>query len=207
MSRKGSGFSSSDFEELDLLDDNGLVGISRSLTEPQRARRAVSMLIFRYLPLVKKKARAFSGDRAETEDLAQEGFLAFLNAVRSFDESRGAKFSSFAEVCVTNGIKNAVLKMGKNAEESLSDGFEEKIGDVSDPENICFEKEKTFAIYSEIASLLSKKEWSIFKLYLDGLSYKEISERLGIPPKAVDNAVFRVKKKLRALFSQDKIII
>ncbi len=56
-------------------------------------------------------------------------------------------------------------------------------------------------IYDEIKSLLSNLEWDIFRLYLSGLSYGEISERLDIPLKSVDNAVFRVRKKLRVLFS------
>lgn len=206
MSRAGSEVNSSDFNAFNLLDDNELVRIYRTERDTQRGRNAVSVLISRYLRLVKKKACSFSSGYAETDDLAQEGFLAFLNAVNFFDSERGAKFSSFAEVCVTNGIKSAVARLGKNVGEVLPDDFEEKAEDSSTPEKIWVEKENLFSIYSVIASLLSEKEWSIFKLYLNGLSYKEISEQLDIPLKSVDNAVFRVRKKLKTLFSQDKLI-
>lgn len=185
---------------LDALDDSRLVEISRSEANTAVGKRAVSTLISRYLRLVRKRAYGFSRDYAEPEDLAQEGFLSFLNAVNSFDPSRGAKFSAFADVCVTNGIKTAAMKLKKNAGENLA---EENAEDASSPENIWFEKEKMLGLYDEIESLLSKREWDIFRLYLVGLSYREIGDRLGIPVKSVDNAVFRVRKKLRVLFSAD----
>lgn len=203
MSRAGSDFNSSDFCELDLLDDNGLIEFSRRNASSSLGKRAVSTLILRYIPLVRKRANGYARDYAEPEDLAQEGFLSFLNAVDSFDPNRGAKFSSFADVCVTNGIRNAALKLKKNAGETHGSELEENGETISSPENIWFEKEKMLGVYGEIESLLTKREWDIFRLYLVGLSYGEIAERLDIPVKSVNNAVFRVRKKLRALFSPD----
>ncbi len=193
---------SSDFEKLNSMTDADLVNASRG-DDPMLSRHAVSVLISRYLRLVRKKAYGLAGDRAEPEDLAQEGLLAFLNAVNSFDPNRGAKFSSFAEVCITNGIRSAVLRLGKYGDESPVEDFPESGSEDESPENIWFEKEKMFALYDEIESLLSKKEWSIFRLYLGGLSYREIADILDIPLKSVDNAVFRVRKKLKALLSQE----
>lgn len=203
MSRAGSDFNSSDFCELDLLDDNGLIECSRRNASSSLGKRAVSTLMLRYIPLVRKRANGYARDYAEPEDLAQEGFLSFLNAVDSFDPNRGAKFSTFADVCVTNGIKNAALRLKKNAGESLGSELEEKGGTISSPENIWFEKEKMLGVYGEIEALLTKREWDIFRLYLVGLSYREIAERLDIPLKSVNNAVFRVRKKLRTLLSPD----
>lgn len=203
MSRAGSDFNSSDFCELDLLDDNGLIEFSRRNASSSLGKRAVSTLILRYIPLVRKRANGYARDYAEPEDLAQEGFLSFLNAVDSFDPNRGAKFSTFADVCVTNGIRNAALKLKKNAGETHGSELEENSETISSPENIWFEKEKMLGVYGEIESLLTKREWDIFRLYLVGLSYGEIAERLDIPVKSVNNAVFRVRKKLRALFSPD----
>lgn len=206
MSRIGSEIYKSDFDEMNFLDDNELVKISRNERESAKGRVAVTVLISRYLRLVRKKAYSFSNDCAEPEDLAQEGLLAFLNAVNSFDPNRGAKFSSFADVCVTNGIRSAVVRFGRNSGESLPEDYSEKADDGSIPENIWVEKEKMSGIYKEIETLLSKKEWEIFRMYLGGLSYKEISEKLDISLKSVDNAVFRVRKKLKMLFPKEKHI-
>lgn len=199
MSRKGSEVYSSDFDELNAFEDTKLVEIFRREKDTDRGRNAVSVLISRYLKLVRKRASAFSEGGAESEDLAQEGLLAFVRAVETFEPERGAKFSSFADVCVTNGIKNAAVKLSKNAGESLSEKLEETAEDRVTPENIWFEKEAVSDLYKEIAALLSKKEWDIFQLYLGGASYGEIADKLGITPKSVDNAVFRVRKKLKSL--------
>lgn len=206
MSLVGSEMNSSDFNVLNPMSDNELVKVYRDERDSKLGKNAVSVLISRYLRLVRKRACFFSSEYADAEDLTQEGFLAFINAVNSFDTEHGAKFSSFADVCVTNGIKSAVIKMKKNFGEACSEVIEDNAEDLSTPESICVERDKIEGIYNEIASLLSEKEWSIFRLYLAGLSYKEISEILSIPLKTVDNAVFRVRKKLKTLFSQDKLI-
>lgn len=187
--------------ELSSLDDNFLVELSRG-DDRVLGRQAVSELVSRYLGLVRKKACAFAHGYAEPEDLAQEGFLAFLNAINSFDTGRGTRFSSFAEVCVTNGVKNAARRLGAG-NESFGNDPEESGSDGFTPESIWFEKESIKSIYSGISSVLSKKEWDIFRLYLGGLSYREIAERLDIPVKSVDNAVFRVRKKLKEFLSRD----
>ena len=53
------------------------------------------------------------------------------------------------------------------------------------------------SLNSEISSALSPKEIRVFGLYLDGLSYKEIAEKLDVTEKSVDNAMFRIRKKLK----------
>lgn len=194
MDRNGS----SDFDELDAMEDNELIAIFRGEKDTRRGRNAVSALISRYLKLIKKEASLFSCGSAETEDLAQEGLLALMRAAEFFDESKGAKFSSFAYICITNGIKNAAAKL--NSGGSTSDDLD-SAEDTSTPENIWFEKQAVSDLYSEIAALLSKMEWKIFRLYLDGASYNEIAVRLGITEKSVDNAVFRMRKKLKKLLA------
>lgn len=191
---------SSDYNELNFLNDNELVAAFQNGRDTPRGRNAATVLILRYLNLVRKKASLYSGG-AEFDDLAQEGFLAFMRAAEGFDPEKGKSFSAFAEVCVTNGIRSAARRLSRSAEESLSEELGEQAGDVSTPENIWFEKEAEAGLYEKISELLSKKEWDIFKLYLGGASYEEIAESLDIPKKSVDNAVFRIRKKLKALFS------
>lgn len=205
MSRRGSEINSSDFNELSSLDDNELISIIQGGQDSKSGRNAVTVLISRYLGLVWKKAGAFSCNGAESEDLAQEGLLAFMRAVSAFEPDRGAKFSSFAAVCVTNGIRSAVSRLSRGAEEAIPENIDETAEDSITPENIWFEKETISGLYEEMKNLLSEKEWSIFRLYLGGASYGEIAGRLAISEKSVDNAVFRVRKKLKKLLSHDRI--
>ena len=55
------------------------------------------------------------------------------------------------------------------------------------------------AAIEHLLSFLSHKEYSVMKLFLDGYSYKQIAEKLGITPKSADNALSRARKKLKAL--------
>lgn len=185
---------------LDALGDNELVSVYRSGRDTRRGRNAVTVLISRYIKLVSKRAGAYSGGAAEFDDLAQEGLLAFLRAADSFEAERGVNFSAFADVCVTNGIRSAVKRLNRGAE-GIAEETVENAEDPFTPEDIWFEKEAEAGLYERISELLSKKEWDIFKLYIDGASYGEIAGKLEIPKKSVENAVFRIRKKLKALFS------
>ena len=46
---------------------------------------------------------------------------------------------------------------------------------------------------------LSELEAQVLDCYLQGKSYREMSEELDCPPKAVDNALQRVKRKLNEM--------
>ena len=48
----------------------------------------------------------------------------------------------------------------------------------------------------EISKLLSDFENKVLGFYLSGVSYKEIAAYLNKEPKAVDNALTRIKKKI-----------
>ena len=48
-----------------------------------------------------------------------------------------------------------------------------------------------------MASRLSQYERSVIQLYLGGRSYEDIAARLGSTAKSVDNALQRVRRKLR----------
>lgn len=189
---------------LDTLGDNELLALYRGGRDTGRGRNAATVLISRYLKLVSKRARAYSGGAAEFDDLAQEGFLAFLRAAETFEPKRGSAFAAFADVCVTNGIRSAVRRLSRGAEGlgAVEDLQEERgTEDAYTPENIWVEKEAEAGLYEKISELLSKKEWDIFKLYVGGAPCGEIAEKLGIPKKSVENAVFRIRKKLKTLFS------
>jgi RNA polymerase sporulation-specific sigma factor len=166
-------------------------------------RDAVSVLISRYLKLVLKRAHSFSDDYSDVEDLTQEGLLALYKAIDSFDPENGAKFSSFADVCVSNRIKTVAAGYAKHKENITDDEDAEYALPEVSPESIWLEQERSSSINEEIRSVLAPTEIKVFELYLDGLPYKEIAQKLGMSEKSVDNAVFRIRKKLKALLSRE----
>lgn len=64
------------------------------------------------------------------------------------------------------------------------------------PESIMIEKENARGMEFEISKLLSDFENKVLGFYLSGVSYKEIAAYLNKEPKAVDNALTRIKKKI-----------
>jgi len=160
-----------------------------------------SVLVSRYINFVWKKACSFSNNYADIQDLSQEGLLALLKAARTYNPQFGVPFQAYAETCVSNRLKSEAVKL-KKRQAGASELSDDSDGgtDIS-PESILLEKEFTENIYSEFSSLLSRREWAVFRHYLDGLSYSQIAKRLNLPEKSVDNAVYRARKKIRQLIS------
>ncbi|MBQ8825474.1 MAG: sigma-70 family RNA polymerase sigma factor [Oscillospiraceae bacterium] len=189
--------------EINSLSDNGLIEIVRRNRNDKQGKEAVSELISRYIRLILKRANTYSDNYSDVEDLTQDGMLAFYEAVDSFDLSRGTKFSSYADVCVSNRIKTAAAKLAAiNSRLSDIDSEDDDIRVTeASPESICLEKENFRSINREITAILAPLEVKVFRFYLDGASYKEIAEKLDITEKSVDNAVFRIRKKLKKFLS------
>jgi len=183
---------------LEKMQDEELALLCRTCSE------AYSVLISRYMRFIWKKSAIYSNDHQDAEDLTQEGLLALLKATEAFDSSYGVKFSAYCEVCIVNRIKTAAYKNSKVMDKCFEHASEKE--DTVTPEKICIQKEFVSEFYSKISSFLTKMELDVFSLYLNDLSYSEISEKLGIPFKSVDNAVFRVKRKLRAALTPNQFI-
>lgn len=188
-----------------LSDNELIVVIHRENGKQSReSKEAVTEIISRYMNLVLKRASSLSDNSSDLEDLTQEGLLALFNAINSFDQDNGAKFSSFADVCVSNRIKNAAAVITKHKEKELAviEAENDMAREESSPESICLEKESGNRIKKEIKELLAPLEVKVFELYIEGRSYREIAKSLDIPEKSVDNAVFRIRKKLKHLFGR-----
>src|SRR3712207_467725 len=67
---------------------------------------------------------------------------------------------------------------------------------VHDPVNQVISSEELRALVACLSTALSELESRVLALYLDGLSYEDIGERIGCDTKTVDNALQRVKRKV-----------
>lgn len=157
-----------------------------------------TLLISKYIPLIKARAHCFKNRSIETEDLISEGFLGLLSAIRSYNPEKGS-FSAFASVCISNKMKSAVAKSSDGLVKMSAD--ELSIEEISDgnpnTEDLIILKEQNNEMLKKVETLLSEREREVFYLYLSAYSYSQIAERLNISVKAVDNAITRAKAKLR----------
>ena len=162
---------------------------------------AFATLAGRYIFHVRARAADYAGS-IEFEDLVQEGTIGILNAVRMFDPAAGVRFSTFAYLCIDRSILSAVRRalrkkqIPKTALISMESGAVPERPEP-DPEQLLIDRESVQALEDKLAARLARTELRVLQLYLRGSSYKQIAGQLGCPVKSVDNAMARVRRKLK----------
>ena len=173
-------------------------------------RNAEEQLVERYMRLVRSCARPLFLAGGDSEDLIQEGLLGLLSAIRQFDPGCGASFSTFADHCIRMRLLSAIKSASRLKHLPLNDGVSlEQLSENPElqfsanpdflrhnPEDLVLARERTEELYYELSQCLSRLEKQVLDLYLDGYSYREIGFRLRKEPKAIDNAVQRIRRKL-----------
>ena len=178
------------------VTDEQLVDIIKEQPDPMQSSE-MALLISRYSPVIRIKAAKLRTNDIDSEDLCQEGYLALFDALRAFDSSKGS-FSSFAGVCIANRMKNVVLKAHGRLEKDDDFDLAQIPDEGSSADDLVITKESDEGV-EHLLSFLSQREYSAMKLFLEGYSYKQIAEKLGVTPKSADNALSRARKKLKAL--------
>ena len=173
-------------------------------------REAEEVLAERYLRLVRICARPLFLAGGDSEDLIQEGTFGLLSAIKNYDPEDGTSFRTFAEHCIRMRLLSAIKSASRNKHFPLNDGIsleqlsEESSADLSalsedfrcNPEELVLARESKEELYAAFSRCLSRFEIKVLDLYLEGLSYREIAERLCKSAKSVDNAVQRIRQKL-----------
>lgn len=174
--------------------------------------QAETELVSRYGQLVRACARPLFLAGGDSEDLFQEGMLGLLTAIRSFEGGRDASFRTFAEICIRSrlysavraaqGSKHSPLNHSVSFEPPLFDGTNAYLfSSEESPEDVIIGREELRERLDALKGQLSEFEASILSPYLSGLSCGEIARRVGRSPKAVDNAVQRIRRKVARNFS------
>ena len=185
-----------------LLDNVNVYGGMNDEELAERAacdKLACEALILRFTKLIFIKAAVYSASESDRDDLCQEGLMALLKAIMSFDTSRNAKFATFAEVCIVNRMRSVRSRQSKVPAvcEDIDDLNDEVFSESETPESIYMNKEFFSELWHAVDSELSATERQVFDSVIRGASYKETAERLGISEKSVDNAMQRARRKIR----------
>lgn len=173
-------------------------------------RIAEEVLAERYMRLVRMCARPLFLTGGDAEDLIQEGTFGLLSAMRQYDPDCGTSFRTFAEHCIRKRLLSAIKSASRLKHLPLNDGLSfEQLSEESgsqlsapssalfqNPEDLILARERTEILYGVFSQCLSKMEKQVLSLFLEGLSYREIAEKLGKDSKAIDNAVQRIRRKL-----------
>jgi len=165
--------------------------------------QAFALLLQRLQPVIHARVdsalrRARADSRIARDDLLQEATLAFLSAVTAYRAGRGASLRTFVSVCVSNRLNAALRKQaGAPNEEELLEATLPPGYESMDPQDLYAAMEDARRLQDVMQRQLTQLERGVLESHMDGERYEVIARRLGVTPKAVDNALQRAKKKLQ----------
>ena len=178
-------------------------------------QEATEYLVKKYYPLVIRSTRTMFLIGADDEDLTQEGLIGLFKAIQSYDSNNDASFFTFAQLCIKRQIYSAV-KASNREKHSPLNGYISFYSSTNDnevqlienleadnntnPEIVILNQETTERINELLSSHLSKMEQMVLPLYLEGMSYKDIAQKLGKSTKSIDNAVSRIRDKVKNFY-------
>ena len=116
---------------------------------------------------------------------------------------KDASFATFANTCISRQMYNAIQMALRKKHQPLNSYISISEGDVdkeeigANPENMVIDRENEHIIRDRVSSLLSALENRVLELMLEGHDYKEIARIMDKTPKTIDNAIQRIKSKLK----------
>ena len=166
---------------------------------------AFASLLSLYSPLIESIISKFSTDEtllSQKEDLRQEATLVFYNSILTYDlDQTEVEFGLYAKICISNALISYLRALKKGVVQTVADPQDDRhfVRDYEDPTERILEQEKLKALYSIIRKNLSDFEYRVWQDYMSGKSAAKIAESVGKDERSVSNAIYRIRKKLRAL--------
>ncbi len=158
----------------------------------------LNVLIVRYYPTIfYYVSQYFSANYSE--DAFQEATLALYSAINGYDSEK-ASFKTFAILCIKRALYDYIKRNNRQKDipqDMLSSLDEVVVVDYKSPEKIFFEREAYESLAATIRLELSPLEYSVLELFLAGEKYGDIAEKLSVSEKSVDNALGRIRKKIK----------
>jgi len=181
-----------------------------------KEQQAFPELLNRYYRIILYKVASVKACGMDADDLMQEASLGLYSAVRTFCAKENTSFRTYAGVCIDNRLRSAVRNSARDKNKplthymELSDYYRQEdafsTADTgTDPEATVLIDESVAELRQRLRELLSEKEYQVFTQYhLNDCSYEDIAKCLGMEAKAVDNALQRVRRKLKKSLSGDQ---
>jgi RNA polymerase sporulation-specific sigma factor len=188
-------------------------------------KRAQERLFKEYRGFIYYICQGYFLKDGEQQDLFQEAAIGLLEAIRAYNFNLNVKFRNFAFLCIKRELDSAVSRSNRKKRQILNNALsiysnkgdhsnrfdssyfisEHLIKDENNtPENNFLEKEGLYELIGFLQKELTDLEQDVLMLRLQGFSYREITDILTIQPKAVDNAIQRVRKKITNTYDKIK---
>ena len=157
-----------------------------------------------YKPLVERTvmstAARYAEYNVEADDIKQEATLALYNAAKKFNLKQTAvTFGLYAKICMRNRMISVGRKLMRPGGKfkRLSTLCPDYANTVDDRSVHPAQNDQGAQIPEETLGLLSRYERRVCELYISGCSYKDMASKLGRSEKSIDNAVYRIRAKIK----------
>lgn len=161
-------------------------------------QQAFSQLLADYEPLIASEIARYAAGigSQDQEDLRQVALLALYRAAMAYDlEQTDVEFGLYAKICISNALVSQLRIIRRSRSELLDTQAPDTL--YEDPAKLLLEREAAEALQAHIRARLSPYEYRVWNLYVAGLSARDIADAVGREPHSVENAVYRIRQKLR----------
>lgn len=178
-------------------------------------------LMEKYKNTVRLRAASMFILGGDKDDLIQEGMIGLYKAIRDYDSGRDASFRTFAELCVSRQVYTAIEASRRMKHQPLNsyisiygetddEGHDDNsiidlLQSVTDrnPEDLLIDRENSERLQQKIYEELSPFERQVLNLRVTGMGYTEIAKVLGKDDKSTDNAIQRIKAKVKKIITEE----
>jgi RNA polymerase sigma factor (sigma-70 family) len=183
-------------ERANLLRTKTVGFTVHELRTKRNGETALSELLDAHRPIICSLVKAYQADRQRVldPDLEQEAIAAFIDAIQRFDASKGARLGSYAYFRIRASLQDLQTKHNRQAI-AVGKSFGET-QESTTPEPV---DNHRMSLLNAAIALLPERQQQAIRLYLQGLSYFNISERLNLGIRVVQALCYRAKRRLHGL--------
>ena len=158
----------------------------------------IKLILKKYVPIIKILNISF-------EDLYNECFALYHNALENYRNKTSASFNTYVSLIIERKVKKTIIKEYKERKKysiiyikDMMDNFNSDNKYAKDPLEILCENENLEEMNNIITLRLNEKEINIYKLMVNGLSCKDISLALKKDYYSIYRKVRSIRKKVNS---------
>jgi RNA polymerase sigma factor (sigma-70 family) len=179
----------------------------RELVDAVRAGddSAFEELYRRYQPRIAAFLRRKVGDPARAEDIAQDVFFSALRRLRATEAE--IDFKPWVFQIATNAAidhwrrTSRAEEISVDADEGMRQSDRVRLTGAAGPDSVLVDKERFEHLRGAFDELSDMHSRILVMRELEGLSYREISERLDVSRASVESTLFRARRRLESEYA------
>ncbi|QLL70630.1 RNA polymerase sigma factor [Lactobacillus sp. 3B(2020)] len=164
------------------------------------------MLFRRYLPMVHKLRRKYTGLTISYEDWHQEAGITLFKCLKTYDEIAGA-FATYYRKMLLNRLNDLYRSQQTQKRMVNTKTFsldQMPMADQIEDERVASDKVVRFRIaLNKLTTECSKFELLCFLKVCNGMSLEEVAAELQKDPRSVYSAIWRVERKFLRILDQE----